>query len=58
MLGAAYAAGLAVGFWDSLAELRAIEGGERTWLPRTSEADRERGAARWSAAVERSLGWA
>ena len=40
-LGAAYAAGLAVGFWESLDELRANERGERTWEP----ADR-RGSAR------------
>ena len=33
-LGAAYAAGLAVGFWESLDELRAIERGERSWTPR------------------------
>jgi glycerol kinase len=57
VLGAAYAAGLAVGFWESLEELGAIERSERSWLPRTSEADRARGAERWDAAVERSLGW-
>jgi glycerol kinase len=54
-LGAAYAAGLAVGFWSSLDELRGIERGERSWEPHTSEAARERGYARWNAAVERSL---
>ena len=57
VLGAAYAAGLAVGFWSSLEELSEIERGRRTWQPRTSEAERAQGAARWSAAVERSLGW-
>jgi glycerol kinase len=57
-LGAAYAAGLAVGFWSSLEELRANERGERTWQPHATGADRERGYARWNAAVERSLGWA
>ena len=56
-LGAAYAAGLAVGFWSSLDELRAIERGEREWAPRATEAERERGYAAWNAAVERSLGW-
>jgi glycerol kinase len=58
VLGAAYAAGLAVGFWSSLEELSDIERGQRSWQPRTTEADRAHGAARWSAAVERSLGWA
>jgi glycerol kinase len=58
VLGAAYAAGLAVGFWSSLEELSAIERGPRSWQPRTTEAERAHGAARWSAALERSLGWA
>jgi glycerol kinase len=57
-LGAAYAAGLAVGFWSSLEELRAIERGEREWAPHATEQERERGYATWNAAVERSLGWA
>ena len=56
-LGAAYAAGLAVGFWHSLEELRGIARGERTWTPRASDDERERGYAAWNAAVERSLGW-
>jgi glycerol kinase len=56
-LGAAYAAGLAVGFWSSLEELRSIERGEREWASRATEADRESGYAAWNAAVERSLGW-
>ena len=54
-LGAAYAAGLAVGFWESLDELRANERGERTWDPHATAGERERGYARWNAAVERSL---
>jgi glycerol kinase len=56
-LGAAYAAGLAVGFWGSLDELRGIQRGERTWAPRISDDERVRGYAGWNAAVERSLGW-
>jgi glycerol kinase len=56
-LGAAYAAGLAVAFWESPEELRSIERGEREWLPRASEDARERGYRAWNAAVERSLGW-
>jgi glycerol kinase len=57
-LGAAYAAGLAVGFWGSLEELRGNERGERSWSPHTTADERERGYALWNAAVERSLGWA
>ena len=57
VLGAAYAAGLAVGFWSSLDELRGIERGERAWQPRSSAAEREHGYALWNAAVERSLAW-
>jgi glycerol kinase len=56
-LGAAYAAGLAVGFWESFEELRANERGERTWDPRTTPDEREHGYALWNAAVERSLNW-
>ncbi len=48
-LGAAYAAGLAVGFWSSLDELRANERGERTWDSRTTPTERERGYAGWNA---------
>jgi glycerol kinase len=57
-LGAAYAAGLAVGFWSSLEDLRANARDERTWEPHASAAERELGYERWNAAVERSLGWA
>jgi glycerol kinase len=54
-LGAAYAAGLAVGFWSSLDDLRANERGDRTWHPQASAAERERGYALWNSAVERTL---
>jgi glycerol kinase len=40
-LGAAYAAGLAVGFWPDLAALRANWRADRTWRPAMSDADRE-----------------
>ena len=56
-LGAAYAAGLAVGFWESLDELRALDAVDRRWEPRMSEADRATALARWHKGVERSLGW-
>ena len=56
-LGAAYAAGLAVGFWADLDELRANwhEGGR--WEPTMTAAERERRLARWHRAVEKSMGW-
>jgi glycerol kinase len=56
-LGAAYAAGLAVGFWPDLDSLRAKwrEGG--AWAPAMAADERSRELARWSKAVERSLGW-
>jgi glycerol kinase len=57
-LGAAYAAGLAVGVWDSLEDVRARWREARRWEPTVARADVERRYARWRAAVERSLGWA
>ncbi len=56
-LGAAYAAGLAVGFWPDLAALRANWRADRTWQPALPEADRAAAYARWRKAVSRSLDW-
>ena len=56
-LGAAWAAGLAVGFWSGLDELRAMDRVARRWEPSIDEADRAAGLARWHKGVERSLGW-
>jgi glycerol kinase len=56
-LGAAYAAGLAVGFWSSLDELRAMDSAAHRWEPSMPEAERAAGIARWRKGVERSLGW-
>ncbi len=56
-LGAAYAAGLAVGFWRSTDELRANWQEDRRWSPRWSEAQRETGYAGWRKAVARTLDW-
>jgi glycerol kinase len=56
-LGAAYAAGLAVGFWSGLAELRSLDSVARRWEPSMESAEREVGIARWRKGVERSLGW-
>jgi glycerol kinase len=56
-LGAAYAAGLAVGFWPDLETLRANWRADRSWKPAMSADDRSARLARWHKAVERSLGW-
>jgi glycerol kinase len=56
-LGAAYAAGLAVGFWEDLDELRSMHSAPRRWEPQMTERDRAAGLARWHKGVERSLGW-
>ena len=56
-LGAAYAAGLAVGFWSGIDALTALDRVERQWQPTMAEADRTAGIARWHKGVERSLGW-
>ncbi|MGH2849043.1 MAG: glycerol kinase GlpK [Solirubrobacteraceae bacterium] len=56
-LGAAFAAGLAAGFWRDLDELRERWSEERRWEPRLDEASRERGYAQWRRAVSLTLGW-
>ncbi len=56
-LGAAYAAGLAVGYWNGLEELRDNWQAERTWEPRMDVGTRDRLYAGWQKAVDRSLNW-
>ena len=56
-LGAAYAAGLAVGFWSSLEEIRANWSAGARWEPAMSAADRERLYAGWRKAVTRTFDW-
>jgi len=56
-LGAAFAAGLAVGFWSGLDELRERWREGRRWEPAMAQSTREREYARWRKAVQRSLGW-
>ncbi|MFN2201482.1 MAG: glycerol kinase GlpK [Caldilineaceae bacterium] len=56
-LGAAYAAGLAVGFWDDEDALRANWSLDRSWLPMADESTREQGYAGWKRAVTRTFGW-
>ena len=57
-LGAAFAAGLAVGFWASTNEIAAKCAPEATWLPRIGARQREAQFRGWQKAVERSLDWA
>jgi len=56
-LGAAYAAGLAVGFFSDLDELRSKWAVDRTWKPYLEEADRENLYRQWKKAVTRSFDW-
>jgi glycerol kinase len=56
-LGAAYAAGLAVGFWKDLDELRANWREDTRWEPQFTAEDREERLAMWKKAVTRSFDW-
>jgi glycerol kinase len=56
-LGAAYAAGLATGYWRSTDELTKNWGVEKRWQPGMSKEQRGRLYAAWQKAVTRSFGW-
>jgi glycerol kinase len=56
-LGAAYAAGLAVGYFTDLGDLRANWAADRTWQPAMGEARRAGLYRNWKKAVERSFDW-
>jgi len=56
-LGAAYGAGLAVGFWRNTDELRANWNEGRRWEPQWSEQQRADGYHGWKKAVERTFNW-
>jgi glycerol kinase len=56
-LGAAYAAGLAVGFWPDQATLKAQWRRDASWSPTMSGEVREREYRQWKKAVERTLNW-
>jgi glycerol kinase len=56
-LGAAYAAGLATGFWDNLEDLNLNWQVDRTWQPHMSEEKRLSLFRGWLKAVERTFGW-
>jgi glycerol kinase len=57
-LGAAYLAGLAVGFWQSLEEIARNWRIERRFEPHMSRDEAAAKLQRWSLAVERSRNWA
>ncbi|KQM58556.1 glycerol kinase GlpK [Agreia sp. Leaf210] len=56
-LGAAYAAGLAVGFWSTLDELRDNWQEDKRWTPNLDVAERERLLRNWKKAVTKTLDW-
>jgi glycerol kinase len=56
-LGAAYAAGLAVGFWPDIEALRENWRVDREWRPAMAGADRETGYRFWRKAVDRTMSW-
>jgi glycerol kinase len=56
-VGAAYAAGLAAGFWSGLEELHQNWSADKTWKPDMAEEERETGYLGWKKAVERTFNW-
>lgn len=56
-MGAAYAAGLAVGFWKTLDETRANWGVDKVWQPSADDAPRTTLYAQWKKAVTRTFDW-
>jgi glycerol kinase len=56
-LGAAYAAGLAVGFWREVEDLRANWGMDKQWEPNMDPARRDGEYAKWKKAVTRTFDW-
>lgn len=56
-LGAAYVAGLAVGYYTDLEDLRQNWAVDQTWEPRMEEAQRDSLFRQWKKAVTRSLDW-
>jgi len=56
-LGAAYAAGLAVGYWSDSDELRHNWAVDKTWEPQMDPAERHKGIGDWKKAVARTFNW-
>ncbi|MDT8382324.1 MAG: glycerol kinase GlpK [Brevefilum sp.] len=56
-LGSAYAAGLAVGFWDEVEDLRENWGIDKEWHPKMGEEERAKLYKGWKKAVTRTFDW-
>ena len=56
-MGAAFAAGLAVGVWDSLDEIRQLWNVAETFKPSMTESEREKNWKGWNKAVSKSMNW-
>ena len=56
-LGAAYLAGLAVGFWDSPEEIRKLRAADTRFEPHPDQKKIDAGRERWKRAVQRSRNW-
>ena len=56
-LGAAYAAGLAVGFWSEVEDLRANWGKDKEWQPQMDAEEREKEYRFWKKAVTKTFDW-
>jgi glycerol kinase len=56
-LGAAYAAGLAVGFWSTLDDLRSHWASDREWRPAMDDARRRKEYGLWKKAVTKTFDW-
>ncbi|MDV3219919.1 glycerol kinase GlpK [Intrasporangium sp.] len=56
-LGAAYAAGLAVGYWSGPSDVTDNWGEDRRWSPSMDPTERERLYRNWKKAVQRTLDW-
>jgi glycerol kinase len=56
-LGAAYAAGIAVGFWSGEQDVIDNWAEGQRWIPRMPEAERERTYRNWKKAVTKTFDW-
>jgi glycerol kinase len=56
-LGAAYAAGLAVGFWETEEDIRTNWAESKRWEPQMDEATRAKLYAKWKKAVTKTFDW-
>lgn len=57
-MGAAFLAGIAVGFWEGLGEVSEVWKAEKVFTPRMKEEERQKLYSAWKEAVRRAIGWA